>query len=727
MNRRHSAIADLAVVESYESPILSIPPLSPPPPPLLPMESSAIIDEGQLETMMIIAAPPPGFGDDNDTNMNNLNDRLSMVINDNLGLNANQTQQQQQQQQQLSSAIKSPESEQSSQITSVTNCSELLATTGTTFSSDITGSGSNPPQITTKTTSTKIGNIFAEPSGMDPITYAPGSGRHRHMSAVNPSKTFNINQQQPSTSTAAASIGSGSGQFFHGGYKLDFDDDDDDDDDEDDEVDVEEEEEEVEEKVPAVMEEEDDYDDDEFDDGCAARPVNRIRIPRIRSTFSHLSSTTTPTTSKMANTQPSMITTDQYGRSKLTDLGLAESSSQDEEEKARYELEFETEEEEYGVDDDDDDVDDDYDKKRKDEKTEMETIVAIRPNELDIIDINERKDKDIDHYSHRLPELQPELTSTVNPNATGGSSGRASSKSLPENLFRSVDDDNIAVDDDDVGVVDDDNRRGRGRRTHFECDLNNHRRGRLARTKSSTLGRLPSSFSTSINVQHQHHQQQFGRSTSSSSNNRSSPLNYLLDDINRDLTPVQDSIYSSDLSSANTVIEKQLEEEDEEYEEEEDEEDEIDDVDGNSDVDEIVVPIIGSNPNEKTIRPSSFGEPIWESMIANDGEQQQQQQQQTKPKRDFSSEIFDRLKISPEKYPVPLVCPGPPSLIGSDHSDNNNNNNTKLSSNKRLNRQDTLSDMSTTGMTTTSQTTPTITNEISTPSSRREDIPLLIN
>ncbi|KAH9420355.1 hypothetical protein DERP_013803 [Dermatophagoides pteronyssinus] len=42
-------------------------------------------------------------------------------------------------------SIISPESEQSSQVTSVTNCSELLQTTGTTFSSEGTGSGSAYP------------------------------------------------------------------------------------------------------------------------------------------------------------------------------------------------------------------------------------------------------------------------------------------------------------------------------------------------------------------------------------------------------------------------------------------------------------------------------------------------------------------------------------------------------------------------------------------------------
>jgi len=212
-------------------------------------------------------------------------------------------------------------------------------------------------------------------------------------------------------------------------------------------------------------------------------------------------------------------------------------SSQDEEEKAKYEFEFETEEEEY---EDDFHLDEDDDEIPRILEATLQK--PKRPADLELHAPPQFADK-----RPRKPPLLPPSPpddlpmapeppiETHQPVTTTASTSRVSSKSLPENLYRS-------------GVADDDDQK----------ESNRMDRTRLPRTKSSTLGRLTKHRATPP-LQFLVNQQYKG-----SIKDRSASGHDL-----RDLTPVQD-IYSSDpstaidLSTANTVIERQREEEEEE-------------------------------------------------------------------------------------------------------------------------------------------------------------------
>nr|XP_027195127.1 probable serine/threonine-protein kinase DDB_G0282963 [Dermatophagoides pteronyssinus] len=493
--------------------------------------------------------------------------------------------QQQQQQQSIQSqsqqpiltgqlSIISPESEQSSQVTSVTNCSELLQTTGTTFSSEGTGSGSAYP-------------FAIDPQQPGPSTELIGSIQTTTTTITTTTTNATATTSNKFHPTQLIASGSNSnndhgGHIFMGGYALDFDDDDDDDDDDD-----------------------NDYDDDDDDE------VYEME-------------TTESGNNNQNNNQIDFHHHHRHQHHHNVDFAMAEGSSQDDEEKAKFELEFETTEDDICNDDDDEyDMDNYYCNKNENDKKNFNKIK--RPNELNVVspvDVNRyyrsNKEKNIVKLSSSSsPSPSPEIISNnekINNIRSGddnnnveqstttttttilSSPGRVTygtSKSLPENLFRSVDDPEMMM------IIQSPLKRSNN---------DGERKVRLSRTKSSTFGRRRDSNDHYIDSDQQTNK------LYSDNQQRNKRFDTIDSRTASDLTPLQD-IYSSDpsttidLSIANTVIEKQEQKQLQQNNNNDDNEHSIDE-----------------NESNKLRRMS-----------------------QEKAKR-FSAEIFEKLNITPESY-----------------------------------------------------------------------------
>lgn len=454
LTRRHSAIADLA----------------------------PMIDQTVFDT---IATPPPGFKDTQPMSEDSDNNRYYCEKSKNFNRSTSGPH----------GSIVSPESEQSSQVTSVTNCSDLLQTTGTTFSSDATGSGA-------------ISNIMESGTTSD-----TGSKLPLNIVALSegPSGLFSKSKMMHGR------------QMIMGHYNLEFDDDDDEDDDEEN-----------------CFEDHSGSDQNQFGSG-------------------------------------------QY---RNVDFALAESSSQDEEERAKYELEFETEEEELGVEQFEDDggppfeivsykkagtVDPNFTlfplKKGPLRLNRPSQLPVRKPplyhddtntsdDELEECQVDDAKlNEEEDFPSPPEPSPPPppmplppaEYASTsTNTSTTATRVTHGTSKSLPENLYRSAD----------------------GAESTPTTKASNDKK--LIRTKStSTFSRRHSRKLSEVNAQVvQLYNQQFDELSLDKSESFRYPQRYESSE-NRDLTPVHDICSSDpsttiDLSLPNTVIEKQCLEEEEE-------------------------------------------------------------------------------------------------------------------------------------------------------------------
>lgn len=365
----------------------------------------------------------------------------------------------------------SPESDQSSQVTSVTNCSDLLQTTGTTFSSDATGSGllsHVQPEGDDEQLAVKLVALGEGPSGM-----------------------FTSAKVLPG------------GRILMGQYNLDFDD-----------------------------------DDEERGDSSDQR--NLINDPYRNADF-------------------------------------AEGSSQDEEERAKYEFEFETEEEEMATDEQfEEDPPFEIVSYRKADcgKSRKERPSDLPLSRRSYSSDNSTSDEECragegqvggDHLDH-LPPPPPEYVTSTPARVSHGSS-----KSLPENLYRSAEED---------GNTSGAQAMPRG----------NGETSRLMRAKSSTIGRRHSRKVSTSAWLHRYLEE-------SERSEYRLPQRY--DSEGRDLTPVQDICSSDpstavDLSVANTVIEKQMHRFEEENDDDDDEEGEGED--GEYYIDTSVLPLPVDEP-----------------------------------------------------------------------------------------------------------------------------------
>ncbi|KAH9400184.1 hypothetical protein TYRP_001744 [Tyrophagus putrescentiae] len=725
LNRRHSAIADLAIVDTLgfyagndeedgenERALMMMgvqppPPLPPPPhhsshnlPPPLNL-TTGLLDLGleplplELAALQsVIATPPPGFEDTADDDDGTQVDRFfaanaaaarrSLTTASGTSSGASNT---------ITTTptnIVSPESELStSQVTSVTNCSELLATTGTTFSSDMTTTTPGLGSLTTGGGGGGGGVSNGENGG-------GGGGDRKTLTLLDPQNEcivfpggvnpFPLSDSASASTAAAAkptimqqnssSISSTSGGRFIGGrYTLDFDDDDGEGDGDDDDGEEEEEEEadegdDVYDVEGGADADEEELDDDEFDDGCRLGPVNRIRIHPHRPSSSGVGSSSSLAASSayrpipavwlelpLEQQQQSALGTSSSYAANVADYAVAEGSSQDEEEKAKYEVEFETEEEEYGVDEEELQLDLAKEGVSTSTFSLPQPLKPKRPSELELVSVpkpsdtkrvpsstllyyhkkpahfppsppppptnidgkqlnlafasDPPKEDEVEQSSLSSSSSRPQMLAAINPALTpSGSGGRVSSKSLPENLYSCC-----TADEEEEGGEPRSGRlfyRGHPHPQHHhphhhqghqnakgteECPLEHSSRsghhhahfsggGRLTRAKSNTLGRLSGIRMTvplSSNLSEifflpgtKHLREQYLQQQEEGKGH-----GYGVDP--RDLTPVQDGIYSSDpsttlelTSTANTVVEKEFDDgefdkNDDEEEEEEDE------------------------------------------------------------------------------------------------------------------------------------------------------------
>lgn len=578
--RRHSAIADLAVVEpESEKTTINISQksdrmeLDSQPQPTHAHQTDEPTSDFE-EFAFPPPPPPPGFEDIQEED----EDRRSTPTLASKSVEAHQ---------QAPHQPTSPESD--SQVTSVTNCSELLATTtGNTFSSLSSNTGTGG-ELT--------GNV--EPDDSDVVI---------NLDAV------------AATSSAAGCFYStqllqGGTLLMTGGYGLDFDDD-------------------------AVLGSgasgsvtgtaQDDEDEEVYED----EDITGSDVYVERNTLGGMKGKITPDRG--------------FYNDNVADFAVAEGSSQDEEERAKYDYEFETEE-----DDGDDFMAEDRQALHNATMASFysrDSFKLERPSDLDFnrpstSGYGAKKKLHISSTGStvlnkaKIPPSIAEISETSSISDRESSSGTSesrnasvekdnvvksgtyyeNSKSLPENLYRTV---NYDVDSNVISNHEDDEDendspvyeyRDSSRTRSYSNTSNGDRssdKGRLVRTKSSTLGQYEISTLSPRNSANKNdymptnctasslqnkatfsysggnvsvYQHALGAPLSSRGQNSSYQYSSVSSDIDSmlsastnadtrsDLTPVQDACSSDpstavDVSSTNTVIEKEHKEERSDYE-----------------------------------------------------------------------------------------------------------------------------------------------------------------